>query len=110
VKAADQEIFGAGRLRLVEQLIGDDIANRTGVWRTIESDVPYLSARRQIGAQCGFEFAQASEMIGALIEHFAGRVDILDFGDRDDGRLALRLTLPNGAGVDNGGGNQSEAR
>ncbi len=36
VKAADQEIGGVGRLRLVEQLIRIDVANRTGIWRTIE--------------------------------------------------------------------------
>src|ERR1700722_5904180 len=46
VKAADQEIAGAGRLRLVEQLIRFDVANRTGVWRAIKSDVPPLSVRR----------------------------------------------------------------
>jgi hypothetical protein len=34
----------------------------------------------------------------------------LDFGDREDGRLALRLTLPNWTGVENDGGNQGEAR
>ena len=50
VKAADQEIAGAGRLRLVKQLICIDVANRTGVWRTLEGGVSHLSARRQIGA------------------------------------------------------------
>ena len=82
VKAADQEIAGAGRLRLAEQLIRVDVANRTGVRRAIECDVSHLSARRQIGAQRRFEFAQASEMIGALIDDLARGVDILDFGDR----------------------------
>jgi hypothetical protein len=47
VKAADQQIFGAGRLRLAEQLIRGDVANRTGIWWTIEDDVSYLSARRR---------------------------------------------------------------
>src|ERR1700722_6236347 len=45
VKAADQEIGGASRLRLAEQLICIDIADRTGVWRAIERDVLYLAAR-----------------------------------------------------------------
>jgi hypothetical protein len=39
VKTADQQIGSVGRLRLAEQLIGIDVANRTGVWRTIEGDV-----------------------------------------------------------------------
>jgi hypothetical protein len=46
VKAADQEIGGAGRLRLVEQPIRVDVANRTGVRRAIKGDVSHLSARR----------------------------------------------------------------
>ena len=110
VKAADQEIAGAGRLRLAEQLIYVDVADRTGVWRAIKVEVPYLSARRQIGAQRRFEFAQASEMVGALIGHLAGSIDILDFGDRDDGRLALRPALPNRIGNEHSDGDQSEPR
>ena len=65
MKAADQVIGGAGRLRLVEQLIRIDVANRTGVRRTIKGGISHLSARRQIGAQRSLEFAQPPEMIGA---------------------------------------------
>src|SRR6185437_3696655 len=36
VKAADQKIAGASRLSLVEQLICIDVADRTGIWRTIK--------------------------------------------------------------------------
>src|ERR1700735_3839483 len=36
MKAADQEIAGTRRLRLAEQLIELDVANRTGAWRAIE--------------------------------------------------------------------------
>src|ERR1019366_7667287 len=61
MKAANQEISGAGRLRLVEQLICTNVANRTGIWRTIKGAVSHLAARRQIGTQRGFEFAQAPE-------------------------------------------------
>jgi hypothetical protein len=49
-------------------------------------------------------------MVGTLIDYLARSVDILDFGDREDGRLALRLTLPNSAGVQDGGGDQADAR
>src|SRR5882724_2547429 len=103
VKAADQEIFGAGRLRLGEQLIRFDIADRTGVGRAIERDVSYLSARHEIGAQRSFEFAQAPEMLGALIDDLARGIDILDFGDRENGYLALRPALPHRTGAENGG-------
>ncbi|MEO6840551.1 MAG: hypothetical protein ABI192_07270 [Bradyrhizobium sp.] len=56
-------------------------------------------------------------MIGALIDHLTRGIDILDFGDRHDGRLALAfpftrslgLALPNRTGAENGGGNQDEA-
>ena len=82
MKAADQEISGAGGLRLVEQLAWIDVANRTGIWRTIKGGVFDFSACRQIGAQRGLEFAQAPEMIGALIDDLARSIDILDFGDR----------------------------
>ena len=109
VKAADQEIAGAGRLRLVEQLTWIDVANRTGVWWTVKGDVSNLSARYQIGEQRGFEFAQASEMVGALIDDLARGVAILDFGDRQHGRLALRPALPNRIGAENNGGKQGKA-
>ncbi len=46
-------------------------------------------------------------MVGALIDNLARRVAILDFRDRKDGRLALRLNLPNRTGAANGG-NQDE--
>src|SRR5450759_5258178 len=53
MKAANQEISGAGRLRLVDQLICINVANRTGIWRTIKGAVSHLAARRQIGTQRG---------------------------------------------------------
>src|SRR6185437_8092427 len=55
VKACDQEIAGAGRFGLVEQSFYLDVANRTGVRRTVEGSVSHLAARRQIGTQRGFE-------------------------------------------------------
>ena len=109
VEAADQQIAGAGRLSLVEQLTGFDIANRTGVRRTIQGDVLHFSARRQIGAQRGFEFAQAPEVVDALIDDLAGGVDILDFGDRNDGRFALRESWPARTDATRHGGNQGKA-
>ena len=50
-------------------------------------------------------------MIGALIDHLAGRIAVLDFGDRHYRHLALlRPTQPGKAGGEHGGGNQSETR
>jgi len=47
-------------LRLVEQLICINVANRTGIWRT--SRVPFRTLPlAQIGTQRGFEFAQPPE-------------------------------------------------
>ena len=109
MKAADQEIGGAGRLRLVELLIRIDVANRTGARRAIENAVPNLSARRQIGAQRRLEFAQPPEMIGALIDHLARGIDILDFGNGQHRRLALRPAWPNRTGVQGSGDKQAEA-
>ena len=63
-------------------------------------DASHLSARRQIGAQRRFEFAQASEMVGALIDDLARGIDILDFRDREDGHLALRPALPDRTGIE----------
>src|ERR1700730_2384640 len=48
-------------------------------------------------------------MVGVLIDDLARGVGILDFGDRQHGRLALRLALPNRAGVASSGGNQGKA-
>ena len=48
-------------------------------------------------------------MIGALIDHLARGIDILDFGDCQHRRLALRPALPNRTGAENGGGKQAEA-
>ncbi len=48
-------------------------------------------------------------MVGALIDDLARGVDIVDFGDRQHRRLALRPALPNRTGAENGGGDQSEA-
>jgi hypothetical protein len=108
VKAADQEIGGAGRLRLSEQLIELDVANRTGARRTIEGGVSDLSARRQIGAQRGLEFAQTPEMIGALIDDLARSIDVLDFRDGKHRRLALRPALPSRTGAEEDRGKQAE--
>src|SRR5580704_4131343 len=46
MKAADQEIAGAGGLRLAKQLIRVDVAGRAGIWRTLEGDISYLPAGR----------------------------------------------------------------
>jgi hypothetical protein len=43
-------------------------------------------------------------VVGGLIDYLARRVDILDFGDRENGRIVLRLTLPNRTAVENSGG------
>jgi hypothetical protein len=47
-------------------------------------------------------------VVGALIGNFARRVDILDLGNRQDGRLALRLALPNDTGGEKCRDDQSE--
>ena len=47
-------------------------------------------------------------MVGALIHDLARGVDILDFGDREDGRLRLRPALRNRTGAESGGGYQGE--
>ena len=109
VEAADQEIAGARRLRLFEQSIDLDVADRTGAWRTIEGGIPDLAARRQIATQRGLEFAQTPEMIGALIDHLTRGVDVLNFGDGQHRRLALRPAWPNRADAEGDGGKQAEA-
>jgi hypothetical protein len=48
-------------------------------------------------------------MVGALIDDLARGVGILDFGDRQHRRLALRMALPNRVGIESGGGNQGKA-
>jgi hypothetical protein len=107
VEARDQQIAGACRLRLVKQLSGFDVADRTGAWRTIEDGASNFSARHQIGAQRSFEFAQAPDMVGALVDDFARGVDILDFRDCEDGRLGLRPTLRDRTGATDGCDGQS---
>jgi hypothetical protein len=95
---------------LAGQLRGIDVADRTGVWRTVKDDAAHPSARHEIGTQRSFEFAQAPHMVGALIYNLARRVDVLDFGDREHKRVALRMALPEGPGADNDGGGQGEAQ
>jgi hypothetical protein len=48
-------------------------------------------------------------MIGALIDDLARGVDVLDFGDRDDRRLALRQNMPAWTAATSRGGNQNKA-
>src|SRR6202021_1500589 len=64
MKTADQEIAGAGGLRLAKQLIRVDVAGRAGIWRTLEGDISYLSAGRQIGTHRSFELAQPPKVVG----------------------------------------------
>jgi len=104
VKAANQQMGGAGLQRLVQQLTVMDVAHRAGVWRTFKRCIRHLSARCQIAAQRGFEFTQPPAMVGALIDHLTGGVDIVDFGDGEHERRRLRPTLPDRTGADNSGG------
>src|SRR3954449_548537 len=101
---------GAGLLRFAKQLTVIDVAHRAGVWRTFERSIRYLSARCQIAAQCGFEFTQPPAVVDALVDHLTRGVDIVDFGDGEHEWAALRITLPNSTGADDGRGGQSEAQ
>ena len=49
-------------------------------------------------------------MVGALIDHLARGVDIMDFGDREEWHFTLRPALPNGTDAENGGSEQSQDR
>src|SRR3954471_9244901 len=101
---------GARLLRLAQQLAVSEVAYRAGVWRTFKRCIRDLSASNQIAAQRGFEFTQPPAMVGALIDHLTRGVDIVDFGDREHERAALRITLPNRTGADGGRSGQSEAQ
>src|SRR5215203_5924852 len=101
---------GAGLPRLAQQLAVMDVAYRAGVWRTFKCCIRYLSARRQIAAQRGFEFTQPPAMVGALIDYLTRGVDIVDFSDGEHERRRLRPTLPDRTGADNSGFGQSEAQ
>jgi hypothetical protein len=109
VKAADQQMGGAGLLGLAQQLTVLDVAHRAGVWRTFQRCIRYFSARCQIAAQRGFEFTQPPAVVGALVDRLTRGVDIVDFGNRKHERAALRIALPNRTGADDSRGGQSEA-
>ena len=109
VKAANQQMGGAGLLRLAEQLTVIDVAHRTGVGRTLERCVRHPSARRQIAAQRGFELTQAPAMVGALIDHLTRGVDIVDFGDREHGSRSLRVAWPDWTGAENAAATKASA-
>ena len=49
-------------------------------------------------------------MVGALVDHLARGVDIVYFGDRENGRRSLRPSLPDSTGAKNCDSDQSESR